>query len=311
MTFLRNKHLEFIKNLENSTEKESFATEHLKTSAIYWAITTLDILDCLDLLDQSEVIKFILACQADNGGFGGNIDHDPHLLYTLSAIQILATYDKLDLIEPEKIINYVKNLQTEDGSFKGDEWGEIDIRFSYCSISILSILKSLDSINVKSAIQYIRRCQNFDGGFASVPDGESHGALCFCAVGSLVILNGLDYIDCDKLGWWLSERQLPIGGLNGRPEKLQDVCYSWWVLSCLRMIERDSWINKEQLISFILSSQDTEYGGIADRQGDIPDIFHTLFGVAALSMLGHNKNEFEEVDPRYCMTTRVTKRLDL
>ena len=26
------------------------------------------------------------------------------------------------------------------------------------------------------------------------------------------------------LGWWLAERQLPNGGLNGRPEKLEDVC---------------------------------------------------------------------------------------
>lgn len=27
------------------------------------------------------------------------------------------------------------------------------------------------------------------------------------------------------LGWWLAERQLPNGGLNGRPEKLEDVRY--------------------------------------------------------------------------------------
>jgi len=27
-------------------------------------------------------------------------------------------------------------------------------------------------------------------------------------------------------GWWLSERQLPNGGLNGRPEKLEDVSTS-------------------------------------------------------------------------------------
>jgi hypothetical protein len=29
--------------------------------------------------------------------------------------------------------------------------------------------------------------------------------------------------DDDMLGWWLAERQLPNGGLNGRPEKLEDV----------------------------------------------------------------------------------------
>lgn len=33
----------------------------------------------------------------------------------------------------------------------------------------------------------------------------------------------LDLVDKDLVGAWLSERQLPNGGLNGRPEKLEDV----------------------------------------------------------------------------------------
>jgi hypothetical protein len=30
-------------------------------------------------------------------------------------------------------------------------------------------------------------------------------------------------VDKDLLGWWLAERQVKEGGLNGRPEKLADV----------------------------------------------------------------------------------------
>jgi prenyltransferase beta subunit len=30
-------------------------------------------------------------------------------------------------------------------------------------------------------------------------------------------------VDVDTLAFWLCERQLPNGGLNGRPEKLEDV----------------------------------------------------------------------------------------
>lgn len=33
----------------------------------------------------------------------------------------------------------------------------------------------------------------------------------------------LDIINQSTLPWWLAERQLPNGGLNGRPEKLEDV----------------------------------------------------------------------------------------
>ena len=45
----------------------------------------------------------------------------------------------------------------------------------------------------------------------------------FVCVASLAILDRLDVVDVDTLGWWLAERQLPSGGLNGRPEKLEDV----------------------------------------------------------------------------------------
>ena len=42
-------------------------------------------------------------------------------------------------------------------------------------------------------------------------------------VAALALLDRLDLVDKSLLGWWLSERQLPNGGLNGRPEKLEDV----------------------------------------------------------------------------------------
>ena len=40
---------------------------------------------------------------------------------------------------------------------------------------------------------------------------------------ALALLDRLDLVDRDLTGAWLSERQLPNGGLNGRPEKLEDV----------------------------------------------------------------------------------------
>ena len=56
-------------------------------------------------------------------------------------------------------------------------------------------------------------------------------------------------------GWWLCERQLPSGGLNGRPEKLPDVCYSWWVLSSLAILGRIHWIDSKKLTKYILACQ--------------------------------------------------------
>ena len=38
----------------------------------------------------------------------------------------------------------------------------------------------------------------------------------YCCLGLLSILHRLHHVDADRLGWWLCERQLPSGGLNGK-----------------------------------------------------------------------------------------------
>jgi prenyltransferase beta subunit len=48
-----------------------------------------------------------------------------------------------------------------------------------------------------------------------------------------------------------------------------------------------SWISEGKLAEFIMNSQDADDGGIADRPGNMADIFHTFFGISGLSLLGH------------------------
>lgn len=62
----------------------------------------------------------------------------------------------------------------------------------------------------------------------------------FVCVAALAILDRLDVVDVDTLGFWLAERQLPNGGLNGRPEKLADVSQLrfFLVLCCLCVVLR-------------------------------------------------------------------------
>jgi geranylgeranyl transferase type-2 subunit beta len=109
--------------------------------------------------------------------------------------------------------------------------------------------------DVDKAVGHIEQCANFDGAYGTTPGAESHSGQVFTCVGALSIARRLDLVDIDRLGAWLSERQLPNGGLNGRPEKLEDVCYSWWVLSSLSMIDRLHWIDGEKLSRFILNCQ--------------------------------------------------------
>lgn len=112
-------------------------------SGIYWGLTALDLMGKLEQTNKEEVLEFIGQCQSDSGGISASIQHDPHLLYTLSAIQILCMYDALDVINVDKVVNYVKERQQADGSFVGDQWGEVDVRFSFCAVATLSLLVNI------------------------------------------------------------------------------------------------------------------------------------------------------------------------
>ena len=63
-------------------------TEYLRMGGIYWCLTAMALLDKLQVMDREEITRFIISCQHPCGGFGASIDHDAHLLHTLSAIQV-------------------------------------------------------------------------------------------------------------------------------------------------------------------------------------------------------------------------------
>eukprot|EP00518_Triparma_eleuthera_P001113 CAMPEP_0182453034 /NCGR_PEP_ID=MMETSP1319-20130603/269_1 /TAXON_ID=172717 /ORGANISM="Bolidomonas pacifica, Strain RCC208" /LENGTH=351 /DNA_ID=CAMNT_0024650921 /DNA_START=55 /DNA_END=1113 /DNA_ORIENTATION=+ len=324
-------HASYIQKLSSKLSKpgsyEGAVTSHLRMSGVYWAVAGLSLMkkkeEVDDMMRMSSIVEWVFQCYdttstSSAGGFSGNVGHDPHLLYTLSAVQLLAMAGRLDdpRFRPEKTVEFIKGLMLEDGSFKGDKWGEVDTRFSYCALSTLAILKRLDAVDTDRAAAFVAECKNFDGGFGCLPGAESHAGQIFCCVGALAIAGRLDLVDADLLCWWLAERQTSGGGLNGRPEKQADVCYSWWILSCLSILGRVDWINKDKLSAFILRCQDPEGGGIADRPDNVADVFHTFFGIAGLLLIGHFEgdeaaSEYRHIDPVYALPVDVVEKLGL
>lgn len=312
----RQKHIDYIKSLDEQTEEyEYWLSEHLRLNGVYWGLTALCILNSKDTFQKESVVEFVQSCWCATGGFAPFPNHDPHLLTTLSGLQILLTMDSLDWITDDDTrlklcVEFICSNQLDDGSFQGDKFGEIDLRFSYNALSCLSILGKLTPEIVNPAVEYIIKCLNFDGGFGLCPGAESHGSNAFIALGALKITNKMDLLtkeQIDNISWWLCERQVPEGGLNGRPSKLPDVCYSFWILSALAILDRIDWIGEDKLSEFILESQDPVKGGISDRPGNEVDVFHTVFGLAGLSLMQYPN--LIKIDPVYCMTYDDTKKI--
>jgi geranylgeranyl transferase type-2 subunit beta len=77
-------------------------TEHLRLNGVYWGLTALHLLGHPEALPRRETIDFVLSCQNEDGGFGAAPGHDSHMLYTVSAVQILVTVDAVDELDKRK-----------------------------------------------------------------------------------------------------------------------------------------------------------------------------------------------------------------
>ena len=89
MNLILAKHAEFLASYgANKDDYEFCMTEYLRMSGIYWSLTAMDLMDKLGQMDRTSIIDFIKQCQHTNGGIGASVHHDPHLLYTLSAVQV-------------------------------------------------------------------------------------------------------------------------------------------------------------------------------------------------------------------------------
>lgn len=94
------KHVEYVKSLGNAKDElEYWLSEHLRLNGIYWGLTACHLLGHPDALERNGVIDFTLSCLHDSGGFGAAPGHDAHMLYTVSAVQILATLDAFGALE--------------------------------------------------------------------------------------------------------------------------------------------------------------------------------------------------------------------
>ena len=103
-------------------------------------------------------------------------------------------------------------------------------------------------------------------------------------------------------------------GFNGRPDKKDDTCYTFWVGATLKLLNDDkeetSFANAEILhcLDFVLSTQDGITGGLAKWPELSPDPLHTYLGLAGLALAPFAG--LRPVDPQLNITKRARAFVD-
>ena len=83
-------HKTYISKYGDDPDDYEYAmSEFLRMNGLYWGVAVMDLMRSLDTMDRENIVKFVVECQdPETGGFRPVHDHDPHILNTLSAVQV-------------------------------------------------------------------------------------------------------------------------------------------------------------------------------------------------------------------------------
>lgn len=177
----------------------------------------MSILDRMGAIDAASAVSFVLRCMNFDGGFGNVPGGESHAGQVFTCVGTLALLGRLELVQSDTLGWWLAERQTPSGEGLVGKLG----RTAWRACSRHSNQEGPRTFSTVRA-----RC-------SPPPKVPSPGT------------------EPEQPG-------LPVcaGGLNGRPEKLQDVCYSWWCLSSLSCLGRLHWIDGPRLARFILECQD-------------------------------------------------------
>ncbi|RIA94482.1 terpenoid cyclases/protein prenyltransferase alpha-alpha toroid [Glomus cerebriforme] len=312
----RESHIKYVKDGLKGLNKYLVSLDASKPWLCYWMLHSLDLLG--DDITQNLVkrgISTISKLQNPAGGFGGGPGQISHAAVTYAAINALAiigSKEAYDLIDRETLYKWFLKLKREDGSFVMHEGGEVDVRGAYCVLSAATLTNLVTPELTAGTAEWIKRCQNYDGGIGGEPGIEGHGGYAFCGLAAMEIMGKTDLLDIPLLLRWATSLQMQLeGGFQGRPNKLVDGCYSFWVgalfplleaIMTRRQFEKDvkqrnlevtqyiaqSLFDRNALQEYILIACQSPRGGLIDKPKRGADYYHTCYCLSGLSTAQHH-----------------------
>ncbi|KZT59400.1 terpenoid cyclases/Protein prenyltransferase [Calocera cornea HHB12733] len=282
----------------------------LRMMVVYYSLSSLDLLSGLDAKiskdEKEDWVSWIWSqyisdgqCAAFRGGpfltgpsrttpaqVSTSCDAEPlHILSTYTALLSLAILrDDFSRLDRGRIISFLKQTQLEDGSFEpwlGSQEGG-DIRIIYGALAVCQMLNNWSGIDIQRTISYVRACRARDGGYGQTPYAEANGGATYCAIAALELASQpLQGKEREDTLTWLVHRQR--GGFQGRAEKEQDACYSFWCGAAISLLGAADLVDRDSNAEFLMTCQ-FKLGGFAKAPGEFPDPLHTYLSMAALSI---------------------------
>ncbi|KAG8623644.1 hypothetical protein KVT40_008620 [Elsinoe batatas] len=306
--------------------------------ATYFALCLLLILnDDFSRFERDKCLDWIPQLQREDGSFGETIvagsiqgGKDSRFGYCASGIRyILGGHPQQGQehardIKVDRLVECICSAESYDGGISDSPFHEPHAGYTYCGLGALSFLDRLSTSDHSSAritgpsspnstIRWLVSRQTAgiteDDSFDTRQDETDtpetcHDAHTFLSPSQLATETG-------KLSFASRPTRsfaLDWVGMNGRPNKIADTCYAFWVGGALHLLDAEHLMEKERLRKWLLErTAHPALGGFGKHAGELPDVYHSYLGLAALSLTGDES--VQRLDATLCISTRAKERL--
>lgn len=219
-------------------------------------------------------------------------------------------------IDVDGLVRHVRRSQAYDGGIAESHMGEGQAGYAYCAVAALALLD-------RAAGDTARPNHYLESGIPDIP-ALVHWLVCRQLVHTEDEESGDDEHDeaaavAERPTSEMASLQLAdsaLIGYNGRPNKVADTCYTWWVAGALSILSEAqpdlaALLDRKSARAFLLEKTQSAYGGFGKKANTPPDLYHSYLGLAALATLAGDESEagLGKFDVHLCLGKEATDRL--
>lgn len=312
---LRQKHSRYVRETMETRDIMFYLTEQDRITTLYWAMNSLRILRDPHFEElKPTVLKYVLSCLKEDGGFGPNPKYKSNLISTFNALQLFFILGVP--FYSDSTIKFILKLQKPNGAFMNDQYGELDTRIDCCailSLHLLHLMRKHTSIYGEFTFEQTRRLRDTPDLFASIVNFADPGDNADIDMDlenriGYVCANGADFrrerlsdpipqdfldeieFDLDQTLRHLLSCNNCDGGFGQIEGSESHAAYVFCVVSSLRSLGKLESFDKQKTIDFLVFRQ-LESGGFSGRVNRKEDVCYSFWAFSSLLILG-----FKDID---------------
>ncbi|XP_059549831.1 geranylgeranyl transferase type-1 subunit beta isoform X2 [Myotis daubentonii] len=244
LDFLRDRHVRFFQRCLQVLPERYSSLETSRLTIAFFALSGLDMLDSLDVVNKDDIIEWIYSLQvlptedSDFCAVPEGSENDMRFVYCASCIcYMLNNWSGMDM---KKAINYIRRSMSYDNGLAQGAGLESHGGSTFCGIASLCLMGKLEEVFSEKELNRIKRwcIMRQQNGYHGRPNKPVDTCYSFWVGATLKLLKIFQYTNFEKnRNYILSTQDRLVGGFAKWPDSHPDALHAYFGICGLSLME--------------------------------------------------------------------------